>query len=218
VRAVEVTAVELAGAVSEATLARSGAEEARGSLVGDVYAVAGDIASLLTEVYSEALFAAASAAAGGPGRDAVNKRAAAALETARGATCASPRADAATSPGGGARRVSEVAGTVAAVCLFGALAVAVLTERRALLARIGVAESSEDDGRGGAAAAPACARATRGGKSGAGRRKGNSPRLRRAPRRTRRRRAMRQCARRRRRQRKKMRVGENWKQPVNPFP
>ena len=51
-----------------------------------------------------------------------------------------------------------------------------------------------------------------------GRRKGNSPRLRRAPRRTRRRRAMRQFARRRRRQRKKMRVGENWKQPVNPFP
>ena len=107
VRAVEVTAVELAGAVSEATLARSGAEEARGSLVGDVYAVAGDIASLLTEVYSETLFAAASAAAGGPGRDAVNKRAAAALETAKGATCASPRADAATSPAaarGGFRR------------------------------------------------------------------------------------------------------------------
>ena len=153
VRAVEVTAVELAGAVSEATLARSGAEEARGSLVGDVYAVAGDIASLLTEVYSETLFAAASAAAGGPGRDAVNKRAAAVLETAKGATCASPRADAATSPGGGARRVSEVAGTVAAVCLFGALAVAVLTERRALLAKIGVMESSEDDGRGGAATA-----------------------------------------------------------------
>ena len=152
VRAVEVTAVELAGAVSEATLARSGAEEARGSLVGDVHAVAGDIASLLTEVYSETLFAAASAAAGGPGRDA-NKRAAAALETAKGSDVRSPRADAATSPGGGARRVSEVAGTVAAVCLFGALAVAVLTERRALLARIGVAESSEDDGRGGAATA-----------------------------------------------------------------
>jgi hypothetical protein len=153
VRAAEVTAVELAGAVSGVALARSEAEDARGSLVGDVYAVAGDIVSLLTEVYGEALFAAASAAVGGPGRDALNKRAVAALETARGQTCASPRADAATSPGGGARRVSEVAGTVAAACLFGALAVAVLTERRALLAILGVGKSSGDDGRGGAAAA-----------------------------------------------------------------
>ena len=161
VRAVEVTAVELAGAVSGAALTRSGAEEARGSLVGDVYAVAGDVVSLLTDVYGEALFAAASAAAGGPGRDAVNERAAAALEAARGRTCASPRADAATSPGGGARRVSEAAGTVAAVCLFGAVAVAVLTERRALLARLGVGESSGDDGRRGAAAARRGARARR---------------------------------------------------------
>jgi hypothetical protein len=218
VRAAEVTAVELAGAVSGVALARSEAEDARGSLVGDVYAVAGDIVSLLTEVYGEALFAAASAAVGGPGRDALNKRAVAALETARGQTCASPRADAATSPGGGARRVSEVAGTVAAACLFGALAVAVLTERRALLAILGVGKSSGDDGRGGAAAARrARARDARRQKR-RGRRNGNSPKLRRAPRRTRRRRATRRCARRRRRLRKKKPIGEPWKQPANPFP
>ena len=153
VRAVEVTAVELAGTVSGAALARSGTEDARGSLVGDVYAVAGDIVALLAKVYGEALFAAATAAAGGPGRDAVNERAAAALEAARGRTCASPRADAATSLGGGARQVSEAAGTVATMCLFGALAVAVLTERRALLARLGLLKNSEDDARRVAAAA-----------------------------------------------------------------
>ena len=153
VRAANITAVKLTGSVSNVELIRQVDDETEDdekvgeSLVDDVYAVVADVVSLLTEVYGDAIFAVASAAAGGPGRDAMNARAAAALDKAREGTCASPRADAATSPGSGARRISNVAGFIAAVCLAGALFAAVWTERKFLLARFGIGKGDVDEGR-----------------------------------------------------------------------
>ena len=153
VRAANITAVKLTGSVSNVELIRQVDDETEDdekvgeSLVDDVYAVVADVVSLLTEVYGDAIFAVASAAAGGPGRDAMNARAAAALDKTREGTCASPRADAATSPGSGALRISNVAGFIAAVCLAGALFAAVWTERKFLLARFGIGEGDVDEGR-----------------------------------------------------------------------
>ena len=150
VRAANITAVELTGALANVELIREveteDDENVGESLVDDAYAVVANVVSLLTEVYGDAIFAAASVAVGGTGRDAMNARAAAVLETAREGTCASPRADAATSPGSGARRISTVARFVATMCLVGALFTAVWTERKVLLAKFGIEDGGVNDG------------------------------------------------------------------------